>query len=255
MKEINTSSRIYIPSIKDLEKMKEILQNSHMQDDCYNKNYNIDSYCLAKKVEIILSNGGLEYFDNEIKYDYNIVSKVIKYYPQDIWCTPFANDISLAKKIISNNENNNYKFGLDNIGSLSSELYENSEFIDNVIKNLLEILRVYPKYRFEYPTNELLDKIFAKKLSSQYLNGHYLDINNENILYIEPSYILDMDDSEFCDREFKEDKRLTSLRKGNALTKAIKGYATRYGIYSSYEKANEDTYKKLVRFLNEHKNN
>lgn len=255
MKKIITNSRTYIPTKEELEQMKEILQHSNISTYNYNSIYDINSYCLAKKIEIILLNGGLEYFGSDIKDDYQIVSKIIKYYPADIWCTSFANDISLAKEIISMNKVKDYDIGLENINYLSSELYNNYEFIDNVIKNLLDTLRTYKEYRYNYFPNKLLDEIFEKKLSKDYLNYHYLDINNENILHIEPSYILDISDTKFQDREFSHDEEITRLRKGNALARAIRGYSLRYGIYSSYEKTNDETNKKLVKFLDEHRQN
>lgn len=249
--------KVYVPSIEELNELKKIILKSNIAIINQDKNFDLYSYCLAKKIEIILANGGLEFFGSDEKNDYSIVSNVIKYYPSDIWCTPYKNDPDLAKNIIIDNKPK-YNFGLDNAQFIGPELLDDCSFVSEVINTLLENLRIDPYYRFEYIDSTILNNIFLKKISPKYMEftSYY-----KPLLEIEPAYILDTSKNKFLEEWFNcyydNNDEITELHQANALAYAIHEYASRYGVnYSdvnSYDEK-EKKYKKLVLFLQEHKN-
>lgn len=243
------NKKVYIPSIEELEELEKIISNSNIIST--NNNFDLYSYCLAKKIEIILACGGLEHFGQEEKEDYTIVKSVIKYYPSDIWCTPYNNDIYIAKEIIFNNKTQ-YKFGLDNVQFLSPKLLNENVFIKDVIDALLKTLMFNNEYRFEYADSIILNNIFLKQLSKEHINSP----NYQQLLKIEPAYILDIDKNNFNNTYYTNDE-ITKLRQANTFANAIHSYSSRYGIHNTYENSEEKEVKqkKLVRFLQENKNN
>lgn len=249
------NKKVYIPNQNELEKMDMILANNQQNDS------NLIKYLQAKQIEYIIAQGGLEFFDSDIKNDIDIVEKVIRYIPADIWCTPFNSDKDLAKIIIENNyPKQEVDYGLDYLNCLSANLYQNADFVLLVVQKLNKILKEKPNYRFNYQNNSLLSSIFATTIL-KYLKMEEITIEQELQLYkelieIEPSYITKINMASILKSyniKYEINYYYANIKLANDLYEAIENYADRYNVkVKNYlPKEKQIKYKKLTRFLEE----
>lgn len=250
------NKKIYIPSNDELIRLNEIFYRSGV------KKQEIFKYMLAKQIELIVSLGGLEYCDSIIKEDTSIASKVIRFIPSDIWCTPLSEDPAFAKRVIlSDYPNNNTKHGLDYLNRISSDVYMDSSFIISVLYKLKHILNNNPNYRFTYEESILLNKIFSCNLLDD------ITIKKEDIarIYrlltkIEPAYLLKYNIEHINDHE----RTVLNINYDEFISEAIEEYTSRYGYdeisykdiankYDVIENYQNPNTKKLIKFLNDNK--
>lgn len=225
--------RVYIPSINELKEMQSLLKSPKT----------IYKYCLAKKIEYIVANGGLEYFNEEEKNNRDVVSGVINFIPSDIWCTPFNEDINLASQVLFTKKSANKEYGLDYLGLISPKLLNDDIFTSRLLLQLSEILKTDPRYRFTYISSKFLDTLFEKKLFTTYKKDIFY-----TLIEIEPSYILEIDESQITSYEGLLDVTLSL---------SITEYTRRMGVavkeYDNIIKPKHPKTKKLVKFLMDHK--
>jgi len=246
---------VYIPDELEMEKLDEILSYNNIY---FNSN-SLYYYCLTKKIELIIAHGGFSKFNNLDYEDLDIVKGIIKYIPTDIRYTNYNNRLEIVKLIIERNDkvNIDYGSGLFNLNLVDKNLYEDSQFFKFIVGILYASINQNNAYRFTYKNNLLLDNIFGRKIDSKLLSSFTSnDSVIQQLLEIEPSYILDFSDSTFGKKI--DDKVLS--RKASATTYAILRYAARFNVevlnedYDKYNKNEKDKKcKQLIKFLQENK--
>lgn len=244
--------KVYIPSSCKLKAMDGILCKNGLGKSA------IFKYMLAKEVEVIVAQGGLEFFNEDIKEDTVITSKVINFIPSDIWCTSLSDNREYATSVVLKNyHDTSSKYGLDYLDCISSSLYRDSAFVASVLDKLVGILDEDPSYRFSYEGSMFLNKVFdCKLLDDLKLDDIYRTRILKLLTNIEPAYMLKYD--------------LSLIKNGDGsyhdsiLDEALEKYASRYGFYLNYHNKllNEDDSltnlksirsKKLVKFFEDNK--
>ena len=234
--------KVYIPT------MEEIL--------CINNNINGGAYnfLLNKTIEaMIMADVIYEEEDMfDVAYDKfpeypEILYSIAKMYPEKIKEHERArNDIDLCVKLIpALKQQNKSIYGLDGMTQFSDSVLQNPNVIRQTIKTLSEQLQNNPRYRFEYfGPNQILDDIFARDIN---IDTIYPELAAA-ITYIEPAYFP------------KLYYTLMKTKKNNQrlyyqLHDSVVNYSFRYGINGSGYKIEDEKTKKLIRHLDEHKNN
>lgn len=208
---------VYIPSMDELSAMQDILNKCAANES--NKMY---KYCTAKLIEFIVAQGGLKFFSQEMRDIYEVARGVVKYNPEDVTRTKFADDF--AELIISNNKALNTEFGLDNLQYFSLDLCESSQFVKKLVMTLSDTIKQYPEYRFNYRNSDLLNIIFDKELFENFNKNAISDIIfYYALLELEPAYILDFDLKDYY-------YECTPSGVGNILNQMIDKYASRFGL-------------------------
>lgn len=253
---MNINKKVYVPTTEELEELKKILQKTNT----YRNEKTLYEYLIAKKVELIVANGGLEFFSQNEKEDYDIVYGVTNFYKEDIWCTPFTSS-PIAKKIILTDKIMDTEYGLDYLDRIDNKLCNDKEFVCQIVSKLKTILQKDPNYRFVYQNNKLLNDIFERKLSTNIIKSC---IKNDisSLTGIEPTYMLEISDefifaTHYSAEDYenlKNNKNFKESFKSYYLNKAIETYYHNY-INNPITKTSElkEKNKKLIRFLNEHK--
>ena len=153
---------VYIPTMDELNTIQKLINNgSHTY-----------RYLLAKVIEVLMMELTLEPSKPilDIVYDkFNefpeIAYAIGKNYPQEVGRSEYAvNDINLCKYIIDNigKEDDSIK-QLDTILKVLEKgtgVLGNKLVVNSIVNKLSQGLKTYPKYRFEYQENSILDEIF-----------------------------------------------------------------------------------------------
>lgn len=226
--------RVYMPTMDTLYKMQE-------------NNGNVYGYLTVKAAESLIMYG-LKYPNagilknsyNYLREDYGIALAICKLYPEEIrYSEVIQNDVNFCSKFLDQKVNAiSGKYYLDYLGYFSKGVSDNVLITRKVIDMLAKELVNNPKYRFEYRSSPLVDKIINGEFTKEDLRdvldmrGYSFEADKiiervEMVLklaQIEPSYALTlMDDSD-----------------SDMVTSSINKYLQRYGIspsigYSSNE--------------------
>ncbi|MCI6002259.1 MAG: hypothetical protein MRZ37_03850 [Tenericutes bacterium] len=246
--------KVYIPSMNEISTMQSIVN-----DNTIGSRGSVYNYCLAKRIEYIVFNGGLECVSDEIRNDREIAKKVLRFCPNDLIF--YYNDFELAKEVIGNIYHNDVRSGIDYINLTSCRMQNSPEFVHYIVTYLAEYLNKYPDYRFNYVDNKLLNTLFSGNILDNF------DINGlsyrkrveffEALSMIEPAYILKTDKKYYDHYRVFVDEMIDTCY-ANHLVNSIIAYANRYGISSINNNvdilnSNNDNCKKLVKFLKERK--
>lgn len=244
--------KVYIPSMNEISNMQSIVN-----DNTIGSRGSVYNYCLAKRIEYIVLNGGLECFSDEVRSDREIAKKVLRFCPNDLIL--YYNDFELAKEVMGNVYHDGVRSGIDYINLTSRRMQNSPEFVHYIVTYLAEYLNKYPDYRFNYVDNKLLNNIFSGNILDNFnING--LSYRKrveffEALSMIEPAYILKSDKKYYDHYRVFVDEMIDTCY-ANHLVNSINAYANRYGISNANNdinivKSNNDKCKKLVKFLDE----
>ena len=241
--------KVYIPTKEELLELQELSKNTKL----------IYQYLFNKTIEVLVLEGALSPEKGMLKVAYEQFSEypelayaICRMYPGEIDKVEEAQyDTDLCYQMIKalHKQDDTIK-GLDEIlprfdndlGILSTR-----SIIDITAKTLAEHLSSYPKYRFEYKQNSLLDDIFSCEIETLFVSPTAVS----DFLIIDPVYITKF-----------SDYHLRSINKHADIERALLRYNTRYGISDNvgrecYTKdiisKPDDKTKKLIRCLEQHK--
>ena len=236
--------KVYIPTEEELQQL------NYLGIDTY-------KYLLAKTVEaVIMEDIIYDYVDMlDITYEELSEFKEIKYaicgiYPERIATSNYAKkDIELCRTLIdriSRQDNTIYQLDILSYFDLESSIISDSIVIQNTIKKLSEHLTTNPRYRFDYKEpNILLDNIFACEIPLENIANNL----QHELLSIDPIYItklgLDLD----------IEKRNYSQNKSFYLSRGLARYTNRYHLENIDRNNQGEKTKKLIRYLDSHKQN
>lgn len=236
--------KVYIPTEEELQQLNYLGINPY-------------NYLLSKTVETLIMEdiiyGEIDMLD--IAYEQlsefpELVYSICKIYPEAIASSELASkNIDLArlltKKIIREDKT---IYQLDNLSYFDQESDVISDIIviENTVKNLSEHLTSTPRYRFDYRgPNILLDNIFSCELPIDFLSTDLYD----DLISIDPIYItklgIDLD----------KEKRNYSQKKSFGLSRGLIRYLSRYNMEEPNSNDQQEKTKKLIRYLDSHKQN
>ena len=236
--------KVYIPN------EEEIQQLNYLGIDTY-------KYLLAKTVEALIMedivydeidmmDNAYEQFDEFKELTYAIA----RIYPERIATSINARkDINLCRLItskLSREDKSIYQLdAISYFGDESPVMFDNI-VIENTIKRLSEHLTSAPRYRFDYKEpNILLDNIFGCEIPLENIKENL----QHELLSVDPIYItklgLDLD----------VEKRNYAQNKAFYLSRGLTRYANRYYLENIDRTNQEEKSKKLIRYLDSHKEN
>ena len=235
--------KVYIPTEDEIEKLKYLGINSYQ-------------YLLSKTVETLIMEDviyeDIDMFDvayeelhiEEIRYALAMM------YPEKIASSEFAsNDLDLCRMLTKRVfREDKAIYQLDNLSYFNQDWIITGDdiVIENVSKFLAEHLTSQPRYRFDYKEpNKILDDIFACEIDSDAITPKTYD----DLLSIDPIYItklgLDLD----------KEKRNYSQNRSFGLSRGLVRYIYRYNMEKVDRTNQQEKVKKLVRYLDSHKQN
>lgn len=236
--------KVYIPTEEELQQL------NYLTVDTY-------KYLLAKTVEAIIMEDVIYDETNMLDVTYEELSEfkeltyaIAKIYPEKIALSKNAKkDIELCRLLtskLSRCDNSSYQLDVLAYFDLESSVISDNIVIQNTIKNLSEHLTRTPRYRFDYKEpNILLDNIYACEIPTENISTKL----QYELLSIDPIYItklgLDLD----------KEKINYSQNKSFYLSRGLTKYANRYHLENIDRTNQQEKAKKLIRYLDSHKQN
>ena len=236
--------KVYIPTEEELQQL------NYLGIDTY-------KYLLSKTIETLIMEDIIYNETDMLDITYEQLSEfpeltyaISRIYPEKIASSVYARkDIELCRLLTSKlSRQDSSIYQLDTLSYFDGESDVMSDIIvtQNTIKNLSEHLTSTPRYRFDYKEpNILLDNIFSCEIKAENIA---LNLQQE-LLSIDPIYItklgLDLD----------KEKRNYSQNKAFYLSRGLAKYTNRYHLENIDRTNQQEKTKKLIRYLDSHKQN
>ena len=236
--------KVYIPTDEELQQL------NYLGIDTY-------KYLLAKTIEAIIMEDVIYDETNMLDVTYEELTEfkeltyaIAKMYPEKIALSENAKkDIELCRLLtskLSRCDDSIYQLDVLSYFDLKSSVISDNIVIQNTIKNLSEHLTRTPRYRFDYKEpNILLDNIFACKIPLENIEGNL----QHELLSIDPIYIIKLG------LNLDEVKKNYTQNKLFDLSRGLTRYTNRYHLEDIDRTNQQEKTKKLIRYLDSHKQN
>lgn len=236
--------KVYIPTEEELQQLE------YLGIDTY-------KYLLSKTTETLIMEDVIYNETDMLDITYEQLSEfpeltyaISRIYPEKIASSVYARkDIELCRLLtskLSRQDNSIYQLDTLSYFDLESSIISDNIVIQNTIKNLSEHLSTNPRYRFDYKElNILLDNIFDCEIPIENIatNLQY------ELLSIDPIYITKLG------LDLEKEKRDYFQNKAFYLSRGLAKYTNRYHLENIDRTNQQEKTKKLIRYLDSHKQN